>query len=116
MALPGAKRFEHFIKVIADREEVWGLYQKGWALAAAEDGTEVFPFWPYSEYAQLCAENEWNGYSPQSISLKDFIEVLLPKLKNDGVLLGIFFTPSSKGLTPTVDELLIALTAELQNY
>jgi hypothetical protein len=28
-ALPGAKRFEHFIKVIADSEEVWGLYRDG---------------------------------------------------------------------------------------
>lgn len=59
LALPGIKRFEHFIKVIADWQEVWGLYQDGWALAAADDGTTVFPLWPAKEYAQVCAENEW---------------------------------------------------------
>ncbi|MFN9729431.1 MAG: DUF2750 domain-containing protein [Pseudomonadota bacterium] len=116
LALPGIKRFEHFIKVIADWQEVWGLYQDGWALAAADDGTTVFPLWPAKEYAQVCAANEWTAYEPRSISLSDFTEVLLPKLKLDGVLPGVFFTPTSKGVTPSVDELKSALEAELQNY
>lgn len=116
LALPGIKRFEHFIKVIADWQEVWGLYQDGWALAAADDGTTVFPLWPAKEYAQVCAANEWTGYEPRSISLSDFTEVLLPKLKLDGVLPGVFFTPTSKGVTPSVDDLKSALEAELQNY
>lgn len=116
LALPGIGRFEHFIKVIADWQEVWGLYQQGWALAATDDGTTVFPLWPAKEYAQICAENEWKGYEPRSISLSDFTDVLLPKLKADGVLPGVFFTPSSKGLTPSIDELKAALDAELQNY
>lgn len=116
LALPGIKRFEYFIKVIADWQEVWGLYQDGWALAATDDGTAVFPLWPAKEYAQVCAENEWKGYKPRSISLSDFTVILLPKLKADGVLPGVFFTPSSKGLTPSVDELKAALDVELQNY
>lgn len=115
-ALPGIKRFEHFIKVIADWQEVWGLYQDGWALAAADDGTTVFPLWPAMEYARVCAANEWTGYEPRSISLSDFTGVLLPKLKLDGVLPGVFFTPTSKGVTPSVDDLMSALEAELQNY
>ena len=116
LALSGIKRFEHFIKVIADWQEVWGLYQDGWALAAADDGTTVFPLWPAKEYAQVCAANEWTGYEPRSISLTDFTEMLLPKLKLDGVLPGVFFTPTSKGVTPSVDDLKSALEAELQNY
>lgn len=116
LALPSSKRFEHFIRVIADWQEVWGLYQDGWALAAADDGTTVFPLWPAQEYAQVCAANEWSGYEPRSISLSDFLEVLLPKLKLDGVLPGVFFTPTSKGVTQSVDELKLALEAEMQNY
>jgi hypothetical protein len=116
LALPGAKRFEHFIKVVADWQEVWGLYQDGWALAAADDGATVFPLWPAKEYAQVCALNEWKGFEPRPISLGDFTEVLLPKLKLEGVLPGVFFTPTSKGVTPPVDELMAALQAELQNY
>lgn len=86
LALPGIKRFEHFIKVVADWQEVWGLYQDGWALAAADNGTTVFPLWPAKVYAQVCVANEWAGYEPRSISLSDFTEVLLPKLKLDGVV------------------------------
>jgi hypothetical protein len=92
------------------------LYQDGWALAAADDGTTVFPLWPAKEYAQVCAAKEWAGYEPRSISLSDFTEVLLPKLKLDGVSPGVFFTPTSKGVTPSVDDLKSALEAELQNY
>ncbi len=116
IALSGQKRYENFIKVVADWEEVWGLYQDGWALAATNDGQEVFPVWPAKEYAQLCATNEWSGYKPASFSLVDFMEELLPNLKNDGVLLGIFYTPSDKGVTPTVDQVLIDLGKELENY
>lgn len=116
LALPGNKRYEHFIKIVADWQELWGLYQDGWALAASDEGTTVFPLWPAKEYAQVCAENEWAGYGPRSISLNDFLNTLLPKLKLDGVLPGVFFTPASKGLTPSVDELKAALEAELQKY
>ena len=116
LALPGAKRFEHIIKVVADRQVVWGLYRDGWALAAADDGETVFPLWPAEEYAEVCAESEWRGYEPRSIVLSDFLEVLLPKLHNDGVLPGIFFTPASKGITPSADEVKSALESELQKY
>jgi len=116
LALPGVKRFEHFIKVVADWQEVWGLYQEGWALAAADDGTTVFPLWPAKEYAQICAVNEWTGYEPRSIGFSDFMQVLLPQLKLDSVLPGVFFTPTSKGVTPSVDDLKSALEAELKNY
>jgi len=117
IAAPDRKRYDHFIKQVVAWEEAWGLYQDGWALAATnDDGTTVFPLWPAKEYAQICAEKEWKEYKPRSISLNDFMEVLLPKLKSDGILPAIFYTPSNKGLTPSVDEVKAALEAEMQNY
>lgn len=116
ISLPGIKRFAHFIKVIADREEVWGLYKDGWALAETDEGVSVFPLWPAKEYAQLCAANEWATYEPRAISLDDFMKIILPKIKMDSVLLGVFSTPAGKGVTPPVDELTMALESELQNY
>lgn len=114
--LSGQKRYETFIKMIADWEEVWGLYQDGWALAETDDGKQVFPLWPAMEYAQLCIERGWAGYVPKSFSLGDFMNELLPNLKDDGVLPGIFYTPSDKGVTPTVDQVLADLNEELKNY
>lgn len=115
-SLPGEKRFEHFIKVVVDGEQAWSLYQDGWALASNDEGVVVFPLWPAKEYARLCAENEWSGYEARAIPLDDLMGVLLPKLKGDKVLPGVFFTPSSKGVTPSIDELMAALEEELENY
>lgn len=115
-ALAGPLRYEHFVKVVVDWEEVWGLYQDGWALAATEDGQHVFPLWPAEEYAQLCRNKEWSDYEPTALSLEEFMGELLPKLRDDGVLPGIFYTPSDNGVVSTVDQLLADLNEELEEY
>jgi Protein of unknown function (DUF2750) len=115
-ALPGQKRYEHFIKVIADWEEAWGLYKDGWALAASDDGREIFPLWPAKEYAALCAQDKWAGFEPEPIPLEDLMNELLPKLQEDRLLTGIFYLPSNQGITPSIEQLLSDLRAELKNY
>lgn len=116
IALPGSERYKHFVKIVADWQQAWGLYQNGWALAGTDDDTTVFPMWPAKEYAEICAENEWSGYQPRAISLEELLSDLLPKLKQDGVLPGVFYTPQNKGTTPTADQLQHDLEVELQNY
>jgi len=116
-SLSGNKRYAHFIKVIADTAEVWGLYQDdGWALAATDEGIAVFPVWPAKEYAQLCVKAEWENYEPKLISLDEFMNELLQQLKCDAVLPGVFPTPSSQGVTLAVDELKAEIEHELLNY
>ena len=115
-ALPPAKRFEHFVKVVADRQKAWGLYDDGWAMAGTDDGGQVFPLWPQQEYADACALDAWAGYIATEIPLDDLMQVLLPQLRTDGVLPGILPTPGSKGATPSIDELIAALEEELRRY
>lgn len=64
------------------------------------------------KYAGLYATEAWEGHDPEPISLDDFISELLPNLKGDGVLSGVFCLPSDKGMTPTVDQLLADLSKE----
>lgn len=116
LALPGSQRFDHFVKVVADWQQAWGLYRDGWALAAADDGVPVFPLWPAKEYAQICAASEWAGHEPTAIPLDTLMDELLPTLKDDGVHVGVFFAPSGKGVTVPPEDLAAALGAELQNY
>jgi hypothetical protein len=116
IALPAAERYRHFIKVIADWQEVWGLYKDGWALAEAEDGVQVFPLWPAREYAQLCADKEWSGYEPRPFTVDELLHQLLPRLKKAGVLPGIFYTPQDRGVTISVDEFANDLHQELRKY
>src|SRR5277367_997774 len=92
LALPGPVRYSHFIKRSADARRVWGLFSGGWALAATADETPVFPVWPAREYAALCATGDWSEYEPRDIGLDDFFAWLLPKLREDGTLLGVFYS------------------------
>jgi hypothetical protein len=115
-ALPAKKRFEHFVKIVADRQQAWGLYQDGWATAWTDEGDKVFPLWPQKEYAEANAIDEWAGYEPKAISLEELMGVVFPQLKAEGTLPGILPTPAKNGTTPSIDELVAALEAELQQY
>lgn len=113
LSLSGEARYEYFVKTVADWGEVWGLYKDGWALAASEVGEKVFPLWPAKEFAELCAVNEWDGYEAESISLEELFGGLLPNLREDGVLPGIFYTPSDTDVTPSIDILINHFSADM---
>jgi hypothetical protein len=117
LMLAGVERYKIFIKMAADWEEVWTLCnESGWALVATDDGSTALPLWPAMEYAEAYAKKRGSKYEPRRIELSDLLEVVLPKLKMDGVLPAVFPTPAGKGVTPSVDELKAALEAELGNY
>jgi hypothetical protein len=116
LLLPGPQRYSYFIKKVADWEEVWGLYADGWALAATSDEQQVLPLWPAREYADLCARDKWSGYVPKSVPLQSFMSELLPNLARDGVLPGVFYTPSDHGVVQSINSLLADLNAELSRY
>jgi len=116
LALPGPKRYSHFIKEVADKQEVWGLYDEGWALAGSDEGEELFLIWPAKEYAALRAIDDWAHYQPSAIPLEEFMDVLVPGLEADGLLPGVFYTPSGQGVVLTFSQLLEDLRHELGRY
>ncbi|GEP42374.1 DUF2750 domain-containing protein [Brevifollis gellanilyticus] len=116
LKLSGHDRYRHFLKVVADKESAWGLYEDGWALAADDDGNPVFPLWPAKEYAALCAVGEWAGYEPSDIDVDELLEELLPSLMERGTRIGIFPSPSEKGVSPELDRFEQELRDELSQY
>jgi hypothetical protein len=115
VTLPAQQRYAHFVQQVADTGEVWGLYRDGWALAKTHAGTLVFAMWPAREFADLCAEFEWDDYEPRAFPLDDLMTDLLPQLEQDDVLPGIFYTPGERGLTPTAYMLRLDLERALGN-
>ena len=111
--LPGPQRYEYFVKRVAETGVVWSLYRQGWALARKEDGTLVFPLWPDSEFAQVCADYEWTGYVPQSFALDELMTELLPQLEQDGIVTGVFYTPGARDVMPTAGLLRTDLKDEI---
>jgi len=113
--LPGPQRYEYFIKRVAETGVVWSLFNGGWALAKKEDGTLVFPLWPDSEFASICADYEWTGYAPQSFALDELVNELLPQLEQDGIATGVFYTPGARDVMPTAGLLRADLNDELRS-
>ncbi len=114
--LAAPKRYSHFIKVVAGWGEVWGLYDDGWAMSGTEEGEQVLPFWPAKEYAEICAVDEWSNYKPKSIDLDEFLNVVLPELKEEGVSPGVFYVSKMGSVDVTVETILEDLRAELSKY
>lgn len=105
LELPPARRHAWFLQRVRETGEVWGLYAEGWALAFDDEGRDVLPLWPTPDSARLCATNLWEGFEPRLIPLKQLVEELLPDLAEEGIPLGIFFTPQGQGLPVTAAEL-----------
>lgn len=112
----GQKRYSYFIKKIVDWEEVWGLYDNGWAVLGTENGQSVFPVWPAKAYAEICAIDEFLGYEAKSFSLDDFVDILIPKLNVDKHLIGVFPTPEDKAIIPLMKNLLLDIEEEALDY
>lgn len=116
VCLSDEDKYHYFIRKVVDFEQIWGLFNDGWALLTDESGNTIFPFWPEKEIAEICATNEWDGYEAKSISLDDFVEKWLPGLQNDSLLLNIFYVNQNKGKTVQPQDLLFDLNNEIEQY
>ncbi len=144
--LPAARRYEHFIKEITGQDQVCALCRNDrWALTELEDGTAAFLLWPAATYAEFFLrppmdyvdefgeeqENEnydydeelggyartnLEGFMPRFIELDEFMNTLLPLLKQENILPGVFFTPFGNGVTPPAEELYRAVHDYYQEW
>jgi hypothetical protein len=115
--LSPAKRYGHSIKIIAEEELVWGLYNDGWAMAATNsDNQSVFPIWPLKEYAEVCISGDWLNYEPKSICLYEFIDDYLASFREDNILPCIFYGTEDQGMLADIDMLIADIEDECLKY
>ena len=110
LRLPAARRYSYFLQRVAESGEVWGLDGEGWALALDDSGRDVLPLWPAPEFAALCATRLWAGFQPRAIKLQELLENVLPQLEEEGMPVGVFFTPEGQGHPVSARELIDALS------
>lgn len=109
LRLPSARRYAYFLQRVTESGEVWGLEGEGWALALDDAGRDVLPLWPEREFAALCATRLWSGFEPRPIRVQELVENVLPQLEEEGMPVGVFFTPQGQGHPVTARELIEAL-------
>ncbi|WP_221567097.1 DUF2750 domain-containing protein [Alkalihalobacillus sp. TS-13] len=108
-------RYEYFIKKVVDYEEVWGLYNDGWATSQDEESKMLIPFFPRKEFAESCIRKEWAGYKAKLIDLDEFINEWPIGMKEGGIRPSIF--PNEENTVVVNIEVLIKdLETELENY
>jgi len=99
LSLTDRKRYDYFIKHVADWGEVWSLYgNDGWVLASDEAGRELIPIWPHSRYAAACADGIWSATQPKAIDIHDWQAIWIPGILNDKRMVAVFPLPNNKGI------------------
>jgi hypothetical protein len=116
MNLSEKEKYNYFIRKVVDFEEIWGLYNNGWALLGDEKNNQVCVFWPEKELAELCAIGKWNGYEACVIDLNDFLEKWITGMEKDNFLVSIFYNNQSMGKTVLPQQLRNDLIKELEQY
>jgi Protein of unknown function (DUF2750) len=107
-------RYSYFVKRVADWQELWTLANEdGYALVADDTGRELVPVWPHARFAQACASDAWDGYSPRAIDLHAWIDQWLPGMERDGRRPAVFPVPGTKSVAVTPQRLRSDLEHEL---
>lgn len=111
------KRYQYFIKRVADSEKLYSLQNKegNWAISELE-GQSLFPFWSAKEFAENCTMDGWEGYSVKEVPMDDFEEELISLIEYNDYLLNIFPVAEKTGFVVNLDEFVRDLTEEMGKY
>lgn len=115
--LAALKRYQHFVKKVADAETLYTLIGKADERAFSElEGKELSPVWPAAVYAELNKTGEWETHTVTPLDLDPFMDQALPNWLANGKLVNVFPMNGKTGFVVTPAELLRDLQAELANY
>jgi hypothetical protein len=115
---PGEKRYEYFIKKVADTEEVYGLAdEEGWALLGDDDDdVDIIPFFPHAEMAErFRIEGDFDEYSIGVLDVNELLE-WLDDMDNEGMMIAVFPNLDFSGVVMPPERLKKDLTDELDKY
>jgi len=117
---PGEKRYDYFIKTVADTEEVYGLAdEEGWALIGDEemDG-DILPLFPHPELAERFRVENEEEFGEYAIGILDVNELLewLDDMVEEGMLVAVFPDLQISGAVIAPQHLKKDLEDELEKY
>lgn len=116
-ALTLEEKYYYFIRKCTEFEEVWGLYNEGWATLADDENNIIIPFWPEEEFAKYNCTNNWQNYHPKPIALNDFIDKWIPGMIKDKRLANIFYLEEGTSkIIITPQQLSEDINLEMEKY
>ncbi|WP_374165906.1 DUF2750 domain-containing protein [Arcticibacter sp. MXS-1] len=111
------KRYQYFIKRVADTEKMYTLVDEedDWVISEVE-GSAVFSLWSAPEFAGQCIFGEWRDCSVQEISLEYFEDEVIDEIETKNYLLNIFSVNGKSGFVVDINEFARDLSDEMKNY
>lgn len=113
---------QEFIKKICETGVVWclknseGLATSNSTIYEGRKGEPIglFCFWSDKALAQDCVLDNWDDYTPNQITLSEFIEDWCLGISNDGYMVGSNFDQNMIGSEVDALDLIIALSKEIK--
>lgn len=115
---PGEKRYDYFVKKVADTEEVFvmGDGEDGWAQLGDDDDTDIIPVFPHAEACE--AFRKAAGFDEFQVEILDVNELIewLDGMVEDNMLVAVF--PNLEFVGAVVDPMMLKedLQKELEKY
>ena len=101
--------YKQFIETIVAQGSISALFDDGWALCATPTGQRAFAVWQHKSLAKLLIKDNWQNYQIQEISLKDFVEKVIPFLRQEKTCISMDLTPEGQNVLVAPEKLLIDL-------
>ena len=118
LAQSAEMRYKYSIKRIADADCLWTIISSdGNYCLIADNGCQMFPIWPFKEYAEIYLGGKSIGFDVVSIDLNKFEREMVDIIYGNNFPLTVF--PISDGDTGKIvdlDTFVKDLSVELENY
>ena len=101
--------YKQFLETLVAQGGLTALYQDGWALCATPTGQKALAVWKNRSLAKLLIKDNWENYQPEEISLKDFIEKVIPFLREQNTAVSLDLTPEGQNILVAPEKLLLDL-------
>ncbi|WP_336690599.1 MULTISPECIES: DUF2750 domain-containing protein [unclassified Chryseobacterium] len=117
LKLEPQKRYEYFIRKVADFEELWTIVDENgdYALSSVDDKTLV-SFWSAEEFIGSNLDDEWSNCKTLKLSLDDLTDEVLPYIADNDYLMNIFPINGRSGFIVDLEEFSRDFTEELKKY
>jgi len=91
------KRYNYFIKKIADFEILYSLKSLEGNFAISETDNEyMFPVWSHEEFAKLNLNKEWGNFEICEISLEELEKEIFPFILENNYLINVLILKNLK--------------------
>lgn len=118
LAQSAEMRYDYSIKRIADADCLWTVISNdGSYCLIADNGYQMFPIWPFREYAEIYLDKKTIGFDVIPMDLNKFENEMIDIICGNNLPLAVFpISDDDIGKIVVLDTFVKDLSVELENY